>query len=179
MSMLNLSSELYNIETDRFKLTAVPVDVGQLLLGLVELARSSFAEKRLTIELDTNSADGGESLMASGDTMLCYSMLQNLLKNACEAAPPDSTVLVTIKDEHPLRILLQNKGVVPVGIRENFFEKYATSGKPGGTGIGTYSARLLALAQHGSITMDTQDNDSTTTLTVSLPRRPMLFSNPQ
>ena len=171
MSMLNLASELYQIESGRFKLTPVPVDVGQLLLGLVELARSGFAEKRLTLELDTHRPEGCESLMACGDTMLCYSMFQNLLKNACEAAPPDSTVQVTVKDEHPLRILFQNQGVVPIRIREIFFEKYATSGKPGGKGIGTYSARLLALAQDGSIIMDTQDHDNSTTLTVSLPRQ--------
>ena len=171
MSMLNLSSELYNIETGRFQLTPVPVDVGQLLQGLVELARSGFADKRLTLELDTSRPDGGTSPIASGDAMLSYAMLQNLLNNACEAAPQGSKVLVTIKDEQPLRILLQNQGVVPVGIRENFFDKYVTSGKPGGTGIGTYSARLLALAQQGSIAMDTQDADNSTTLTVSLPRQ--------
>ena len=107
---------------------------------------------------------------ATGDAMLCYSLFQNLLKNACEAASPDSRVLVTLKDENPLRVLIQNTGAMPLELRERFFEKFATSGKPGGSGIGTYSAHLMATAQQGSVAMESVDTDNTTTLTVTLPR---------
>jgi nitrogen-specific signal transduction histidine kinase len=50
-------------------------------------------------------------------------------------------------DETPLRIMIQNKGAVPAEIRERFFDKFVTSGKQGGTGLGTYSAKMLAEAQ--------------------------------
>ena len=39
-------------------------------------------------------------------------------------------------------------------IRDRFFEKYATSGKKKGTGLGTYSARLMAKTQGGDIELD-------------------------
>jgi two-component system, sensor histidine kinase and response regulator len=108
-----------------------------------------------------------------GDAMLCYSLFQNLLKNACEAAPDKSTVAIVLNAETPLRITIGNQGVVPVEIRERFFHKFITSGKEGGTGLGTYSARLLAEAQHGKVSLDVSDNDKQTTLTVTLPKYPV------
>jgi signal transduction histidine kinase len=170
MNMINLSSELYKIETGHFKLKAEGVEVGQILHRLVELSRSAFAEKKLTIVVDTDTTVGFEMPTASADAMLCYSLFQNLLKNACEAAPAGSRVLVTLKDENPLRVLIQNVGAVPLALRERFFDKFVTSGKPGGSGIGTYSARLLATAQQGDVTMATDDPENSTTLTITLPR---------
>jgi hypothetical protein len=120
---------------------------------------------------------GTETPTATGDDMLCYSLFQNLIKNACEAAPEGSRVVVTLKDENPLRVLIQNSGVVPPDMRERFFDKFATSGKVGGSGLGTYSAQMLATAQGGAIAMATSDEAKTTTLTVTLPRH--VFANPR
>ena len=170
MNMVNLSGELYKIEMGRFKLKAKAVDIGEILHRIVELSRAGFADKRLTISVDTDSPVGAELPKAQADAMLCYSLFQNLVKNACEAAPPDSRVEVLLRDESPLRILISNMGAVPPELREHFFDKFATSGKAGGSGIGTYSAQLLAQAQNGSIRMVTDDANNCTTLTVTLPR---------
>ncbi|MCX7173481.1 MAG: ATP-binding protein [Proteobacteria bacterium] len=105
-----------------------------------------------------------------GDAMLCYSLFQNLIKNACEAAPENSRVTVSMSDETPLRIVIQNKGAVPAAIRERFFDKFVTHDKQGGTGLGTYSARLLAEAQNGTISLKVSDQEFQTTVTVALPR---------
>lgn len=170
MNMVNLSGELYKIEMGRFKLKAAPVDIGDILRRIVELSRSSFADKQLTISVDTDTPVGTELPKVEADAMLCYSLFQNLIKNACEAAPPGTRVEVLLRDEAPLRILISNIGAVPAELRERFFDKFATSGKPGGSGIGTYSAQLLVRAQNGNISMVTDDANNCTTLTVTLPR---------
>ena len=51
--------------------------------------------------------------------------------------------------------------MVPESIRANFFQKYATLGKASGTGLGTYSARLMARVQDGDIRMETSDAGGT------------------
>ena len=170
MNMVNLSGELYKIEMGRFKLKAVPVDIGDILHRIVDLSRSSFDDKQLTISVDTDLPVGTELPRVEADAMLCYSLFQNLIKNACEAAPAGTRVEVLLRDESPLRILISNMGSVPADMRERFFDKFATSGKPGGSGIGTYSAQLLARAQNGQVSMVTDDKNNCTTLTVTLPR---------
>jgi CheY-like chemotaxis protein len=170
LDMINLSSELFKIETGRFKLDARPVSINNILRRIVEISRTTFAEKHLVISVDTDVLVGEEVPKVLGDDTFCYSLLQNLVKNACEAAPDDSQVSVILKNETPLRILIQNTGAVPSEIRERFFDKFVTHGKQGGTGIGTYSAKLLAKAQNGNVSLNVSDQENLTTITVTLPR---------
>lgn len=172
LQSVNLGGELYKMETGRFKLVARAVPLGEVLRRVVQLARASFAEKHLSVVVDVDVPVGQPLPQAMGDEGLCQSLFQNLVKNACEAAPPHSTVTVTLIDESPLRVEVHNKGAVPLGIRPTFFDKFATAGKDQGSGLGTYSARLLATSQRGRIAMRTSDQHNTTTLTVWLPRQP-------
>lgn len=168
LNMTNLSSELFKIETGRFTLDAKPVRIGDILLRIVETSRTTFAEKHL--DINTDSPAGDKMPMSLGDAMFCYSLLYNLIKNACEAAPEKSRITIAMFDESPLRITIQNKGAVAAEIREHFFDKFVTHSKQGGTGLGTYSARLLAEAQNGNISLEVSDQKNQTTITVILPR---------
>ena len=170
LGMINLSAELYKIETGRFVLKPAPVKLGELLRRIVETDRVTYAEKHLAISVDTDMPVGAEPPLAMGDLTLCFSAFQNLIKNACEAAPTHSKVSIRLLNKTPLRIEIENKGLVPEEIRERFFDKFVTAGKPGGTGLGTYSARLLVQAQQGEIAMETFEETGLTRVTVSLPR---------
>jgi two-component system, sensor histidine kinase and response regulator len=170
LNMINLSAELLKIETGRYELKAESVKVCEILRRVAEINRATFAGKALTISVDTDVPPGEVMPRSLGEAMLCYSMFQNLLKNACEAAPEGSTVSVMLNDQSPLRIVIQNTGAVPTDMRTRFFEKYATSGKAGGTGLGTYSARMLCEAQHGTIELSVSEETNSTAITVTLPR---------
>lgn len=172
LDMINLSSELFKIETGRFKLDAKPVKIGDILRRIVGISGTSFAGKNLSVTMEAGVPDGKEMPQALGDAMLCYSLFQNLVKNACEAAPEGSKVSVTLDDQDPLRIVIENRGAVPEEIRGRFFDKFVTHGKIGGTGLGTYSAKLLAEAQAGQIMLDVSDEGDATSITVVLPRAP-------
>ncbi len=169
LDMINLSSELYKIETGRFVLQAQPVKLAEVLHRLVEIANTTYAAKPVVVELQTDSAPEQAPPQALGDAMLCYSLFQNLIKNACEASPAQGRVLVALKGGDPLQVLIHNQGAVPADIRERFFHKFVTHGKPGGTGLGTYSAKLLATAQGGDVALDVSDPQGTS-ITVTLPR---------
>lgn len=170
LDMINLSEELFKIETGRFQLDAQPVKIGDILRRISEISRTTFAEKHLIISVDTDVPLGEEVPQVLGDAMFCNSLFQNLIKNACEAAPQRTQVNITLMDETPLRIMIQNKGAVPAEIRERFFDKFVTHGKQGGTGLGTYSAKLLTEAQNGEISLEVSDEENQTTLIVTLPR---------
>jgi CheY-like chemotaxis protein len=172
LDMINLSNELYKIETGRFVLKPAMVTVAQIVRRIAEIQRKAFAVKELTIAVATPHGVGDDTLVAIGDSMLCYSLFQNLLKNACEAAPESTAITITIypgSSGKPLRVTIDNKGAVPAQIRDTFFDKFATAGKQGGTGIGTYSAKLLAEAQGGTIAMESSDETNSTRITITLP----------
>jgi two-component system, sensor histidine kinase and response regulator len=170
VNIINLSLELFKIETGSFELNPQPVMIEEILRRIAEISRAAFSGKHLHIDMETNVRDGDARLQTMGDSMFCYSLFHNLIQNACEAAPEGTAVNIKYLDEHPLRICIRNEGAVPAGIREGFFDKYVTLGKKGGTGIGTYSAKLLAEAQHGKIEMTTSDSKNETAVIVTLPR---------
>jgi len=63
---------------------------------------------------------------------------------------------------------IHNQGAVPESIRDRFFERYVTYGKQYGTGLGTYSAMLIARAHGGNISFTTSREEGTHLL-VTLP----------
>jgi signal transduction histidine kinase len=170
LNTINMSTELFKIETSRFKLNAQPVKITSILHRIVDISRATFAGKHLSIAIDTDQLVGEETPLVLGDAMFCYSLFQNLIKNACEASPENCRVTVTLNNVTPLEIVIANKGAVPLEIREHFFDKFITFGKQGGTGLGTYSARLLTEAQNGSVMLQVSDPENSTMLTVTLPR---------
>jgi two-component system sensor histidine kinase/response regulator len=138
-----------------------------MLRRQLQVSKTTFAEKELQLDLLVPQR---EAPLALGDAMLCYSLLQNLLKNACEAAPPLSEVRLTLSEEDGLvQVRMENHPAVPLEIRNRFFDKFATHGKQGGTGLGTYSAKLLSEAQNGRLELQVDDEADLTRLVFSLP----------
>ncbi len=166
LDMVNLSAEIYKIETGTYQLDAKPVELDAILGRIIELAQAAHRDKHITF----GYAPTGD--IASGDALLCHSIFHNLVRNACEASPDGGTISISTaaSDDARLQLAISNSGVVPHEIRDNFFSKFVTHGKAGGNGIGTYSARLLATAQGGDVTLTVDDTNDRTTVNVILPR---------
>lgn len=171
LSMVNLSTALFKMERGRYALSPTDVDLVPLLRKILSVHADTAAHHGLDLELLLDGAPAAPeaAFRVRAEELLCYSMLANLVANAVEAAPDGSRVTVDLgRKQGCAAIAIHNPGAVPVAVRDRFFEKYATAGKPNGTGLGTYSARLIALAHHGEIAMAT-DETAGTTVTVSLP----------
>jgi signal transduction histidine kinase len=96
-------------------------------------------------------------------------MLANLVKNAMEASPKQGHVAINLyRDAAGALVRIHNQGEVPMAVRAHFFDKYTTAGKTNGTGLGTYSARLMTLTMGGDIGVETSAEQGTT-LTVRFP----------
>lgn len=172
LNMVHLSLDLYKMEHGTYEFNPNPVDLVPLLQRIVkEMASELFyREINVTLSLRGEPVEASSALRILGDELLCYSMFNNLLKNAMEAARAQTTVEIQLALlEDRVTIAITNDGVVPADIRNTFFDKFSTSGKPGGTGLGTFSAQLIATTQQGSIAMATSDAQGNTTITVHLP----------
>lgn len=129
-------------------------------------------QKTTLVLLFGNLTHPHKETIVYGEEFLLEDMLMNLIKNAIEASPPGSAVTIAAQEDHGfLRLTIHNLGVVPESIRGRFFEKNATAGKMFGTGLGTYSAQLIAKAHGGRITFTTSEAEGTT-VTVLLPCAP-------
>ena len=174
LNMVNLSLGMVRMEQGTYQLEPKPMEMIKLLNGILADISGQIKFKRLNtiITLNNEPVTAEKSCMALGEELLTYSLFANLLKNAVEASPRKQDLNIHLssdQNDNIVNIAIHNMGTVPEAIRDNFFEKYATSGKAAGTGLGTYSAKLIAETQNGGITMQTSDEEGTT-ITVNLPQ---------
>ncbi|EHJ48296.1 response regulator receiver sensor signal transduction histidine kinase [Solidesulfovibrio carbinoliphilus subsp. oakridgensis] len=171
LSMVNLSTALFKMERGQYALAPVAVDLVRLVRKILGVHADTARSRGLALETAVHGApaEAGAAFSVRGEELLCYSMLANLIDNAVTAAPDGTPVRIDLcREGETARIAIHNQGAVPLSVRERFFEKYATAGKPKGTGLGTYSARLIARAHGGDVVMETGDAAGTL-VTVSLP----------
>jgi signal transduction histidine kinase len=172
LNMINRSLDLSKMERGQYAVSSVPIDMGKLIREVwIEL--ESLAEKHsvaCVILLNGRRMGDSDSFPIHGDHILLSTIVSNLLKNAIEASPEGETVVISLMTQDPFSIEIRNKGVIPPEINSRFFERYATAGKTAGTGLGCYSARLMARTLGGDIRFVT-DSETGTVLTVSIPLR--------
>jgi two-component system sensor histidine kinase/response regulator len=163
LEMVNRTLDVYKMETGTYQATLQLFDLGALVHNVALQVEMAFAWKNVTV-----SFPGGFDGECLGEQMLCYSLFSNLLKNAMEAAPEGSRIVVEVAPGYgSTHVVVDNEGEVPAALHATFFDKYATMNKDGGTGLGTYSVKLMAEVQAGSVSM--QSIDGHTRITVTLP----------
>ncbi|MBF0434804.1 MAG: hybrid sensor histidine kinase/response regulator [Magnetococcales bacterium] len=164
LEMINRSLDMLKMEQGTYPLQPVAVD-------LLKVIGRIFTEVRYRsphIFVQGQPVVPGQTFCVLGEELLYYSMLSNLIKNATEANHNQESITIRLESGNPAVVKIQNSIMVPEAIRDNFFEKYVTSGKRSGTGLGTYSARLIVTTLGGSIRMDTSPEIGTI-ITLFLP----------
>ncbi|MFW6177768.1 MAG: ATP-binding protein [Desulfohalobiaceae bacterium] len=164
LHMINHSLDLYRMEEGTYQLQPQKFDLGQVLERLEQETARIRKSKGLKLEyfLQGEPYTLEQPVLIQGEMQNIQSMLANLLTNALEAAPEGSVVSLDIqRSGGQLIIEVHNLGVVPEEVRESFFKRYATAGKTKGTGLGTYSARLIARSHGGDIDFSSSEEDGT------------------
>lgn len=171
LGMIQRSLDLFKMETGRYRYQPVRQDILQILQRTMARHRLMAADYGAEIILETTA----ESILFPVEDMLLYNLLDNLVRNAIEASVAGDFVTIAVRERHQdpfqprqLLIAVTNPALVPEAIQATFFEKYVTSGKVQGTGLGTYSARLMAETMGGSLELRSAPG-SGTRLTLSLP----------
>jgi len=171
LRLIDLSLDFFKMETGKYEYLPRRVDLGACLAELMIEFQSKLSAKRqrLTVSFCGAPAEPDKPFWIQSEESLIYSLLSNLLSNAIEASPAGEEVTVSVDCSDECTVTIVNVGVVPAPIRKSFFQKYKTYGKRSGTGLGTYSAKMLADAMGYTMRMETSDEENRTTLRVTIP----------
>ena len=170
LKFLDRSRDILQIEQGTYTLQKKNINIFKLIQKVLNELESLSSGRGINTEV-LHDKGIEESATLYGDEGLLSLMFSNLIKNAIEASPVNENLTVTVKRKKKLHyfiIDIYNKGAVPEEIRDSFFEQYVTSGKEGGTGIGTYSAKLIAKTHQGDISFHSS-KDEGTHVVVTLP----------
>ncbi|MDH5680244.1 MAG: ATP-binding protein [Spirochaetota bacterium] len=173
--MIHKSIDLYKMEIGHYQMNPAQFD----LMSIFKKMHDSFdsAQKAKSINmvylLNDEKLDWDQPFLFKGEENYIETMFYNLLQNAVQASPNNNDITIKI-NEHPdeanphIEVDIHNAGVIPENIRDSFFERYVTSGKDMGIGLGTYSALMVARAHGGNIHF-TSSEENGTHLIVILP----------
>ena len=163
LEMINRSLDLSRMEMGSYDFRPQAVNVMDVIERVLQDLQVLADGAQVRVKLEPSFA---APVYARAEELLCYSIVANLVKNAIEATPPGGVVGVSLATGDPLQVRVRNPGRVPEAVAGRFFDKYVTAGKSGGTGLGTYSARLMARVQEGDLRMETGDGGTVLTLTL-------------
>jgi len=173
VGILDLSRALFRMEEGVYEPVLAPVDLVPIVASVAEELGPLIRSMRVMLVVNVNGfpAGGRSAFVVQAEELPCYALLSNLIRNAVEASSENGEVTLNLdrREEHHV-ISVHNSGVVPEAVRDVFFEKYVTAGKRGGTGLGTYTARLIVNSLGGDIGFTTSE-EAGTTVTVRLPVR--------
>jgi signal transduction histidine kinase len=135
------------------QLTLAPVEVGELVAGVVEEARPDLQARGGTLTAH------GAFATVDGDEVLLRQALSNLLRNAVEACAPASIVPhIEIEGrvdaaQDALRIIVSDNGPgIDAAMRERIFRPFFTT-RSQGTGLGLALVQKIIVTHNGRITV--------------------------
>jgi PAS domain S-box-containing protein len=169
LELINRSLDLYKMECGTYVLDRTSVDVLDVLEKIKAEALPHISEKGISVGIEVLRGAMNGTLPVSADAELFQSMLCNLVTNALEASPETGSVSIVLDKDDALTVTIRNQGEVPLSVRETFFDKYSTSSPARGSGLGTYSARLIARTHGGDIAVET-GTPGETSVVVTLPQ---------
>ncbi|MDH5720742.1 MAG: ATP-binding protein [Spirochaetia bacterium] len=164
--MINHTFDLFRMSEGTYVPQKEEIDLCVLIKSIGKNLNSLIEEKKINIRCDHNE----KSCFVKAEAIHIENLMTNLVKNAAEASPKSKEITIVVKEDEDNAIIdIHNWGVIPAKVRDKFFERYSSSGKKGGMGLGSYSAKLIARSHGGDISF-TSSEDSGTNLIVSLPR---------
>jgi len=170
--MIESSLDMFRMEEKTYAFEPCPCDLVTIFQKLSADLNSLVLQKNLDLNFYINDQPMNDNFShwVSGEYRLLQNLFANLIKNAIEASPINQQIRIDVdnQDANTTMIQIHNKGVIPKKIRDRFFDRYTTSGKKSGTGLGTYSAKLITRTHHGQIWFET-DESIGTILFVTLP----------
>jgi two-component system sensor histidine kinase/response regulator len=166
VNMVNNSLNVYKIEQGIYTLMPQATNLNLLIDDAINAISSISHDKKIHFAL--SGFDSEYAIMA--EPLLCLSIFNNLIKNAVEASPVNHTITIELThDNNDICFKLTNHGIITKHLRSSLFEKYSSSNHSTGTGLGTYSAKLMTEVQHGEISFNII-NEQQTQFIVKLPK---------
>jgi len=161
LKQLNSALSLYKIEAGTFKPEVSKVNMLIVVSNVLAELNYYLRDGARKVQVSFVEKSEGDACIWN-DEILVHVVLCNIIKNALEATPAGEEVTIIVEKNETLCVRVTNLGEVPQCIRDRFFEKFVTCGKKKGTGIGTYSARLIARALGGDVVLNSSIPGATT-----------------
>lgn len=150
----------------------VAIDIGELVDEVVALYERSAATRRVRVICDRRQTEA-----IYGFPGQLSQVFGNLIRNAAEAAPPDTEVMIRVRPirrtgREGTRVTIHDYGCgIPPGVQRKMFDPFFTTKELRGSGLGLWVSKNLVMKHRGTIRFrsSTRSGASGTSFEVFLP----------
>jgi len=158
--------DLAAAESSQLEVALERVDVQGMLAQLSTAYQHEFAAAGVPL---ISSLPAGENELVS-NAVLLRRVLGNLIRNAVEASIPGQSVTISFENSDRPIFSVHNESVMPEEVSLQIFQRYFTTKKGSGRGIGTYSVKLFTERYlGGSVQFASPAPEGGTTFVLELP----------
>ena len=171
-SLIDKLLRLAQLEQQRELEAPTLFSVSSLFAELEHALSAPAAQRKVVLRFDADPA-----IQIVGDSFLLGMALSNLIQNALDFAPPNSTVECMVKsDATNLNVSIRDRGPgIADYVHERLFERFFSLPRPDGTakstGLGLALVRKIATLHGGEIHLENSPEGGTLA-TLSLPLKP-------
>lgn len=156
LSLLDDLADLEVVESDGFATAPDRIDLMDIVKRATGILGVRARERHITLEVE----GGTKPVLAIGEFRRALQVLLNLIGNAIRYSPEGSTVTITLDGDAAhsrVNVIDRGPGLEPAQ-QEAIFRKFERLGRSGdgGSGLGLYISRRLALAMGGDVTVESQ-----------------------
>lgn len=168
-AILTAMSEATRVEQSIEHTERVKFDVCEVVRNMGRAYQASFQRHRVEVNVPE------ERCTLLGSPELIAQLLDKLMDNAADFAPPGAPITITVeRDAHACRISVRNEGpLLPPQIGDRLFESLVSgrsseADKPH-LGLGLYIVRLIADFHGGQVSAANSPDDAGVVVTIELP----------
>lgn len=151
----------------------VAIDIGELVADIASLFERTAAAHRVRLVCDRQATPA-----IHGFPGQLSQVIGNLVRNAAEAAPPETEVTIRVRTVHRhgregVRVSIHDRGAgIPEDVQQKMFDPFFTTKDLKGSGLGLWVSRSLVLRHGGTIRFRSSERAGCngTTFEVFLPR---------
>lgn len=153
-AMIEDMVRISTLESRSFPFKPRRIELERYMQGIGTLVEGTLKQKEQRLIIKLTPPD----LSMEADPLLLEHLLLNLITNASRYSPPESEVIVRIRQENAqnMAVLVEDQGPgIPMDLREKVFERFFRvdmnrSREQGGTGLGLSIVRQIARL-HGGV----------------------------
>ncbi|MGA7108246.1 MAG: ATP-binding protein [Terracidiphilus sp.] len=141
----------------------VAIDIGALVAEVIALFDRFAAARRVRLRYDRRF-----TLTLYGFPGQLSQVFGNIIRNAAEAAPPDTEVVIRVMSIHRdgregARITVHDGGCgIPPDVKEKMFDPFFTTKDLKGSGLGLWVSKSLVVKHEGTIRFRSSEKTGTT-----------------
>ena len=171
LEIINRSVDLFRMERGEYIVRPTPIDligltnkIRQELAGLIEAGRTEFR-----VMINDRLVGASDAVWVSGEEMLVYSMLSNLIGYAVDACPMRGEATVRFTTADSVGITIRHTGELSRPDVEVFFSKFGQTQPHARPTLGNYLAQLIARTMGGAVEIESSSRGGTK-ISIQLPR---------